>query len=151
MKQLQRSRLSCPITALGRTMAAFPVAPRFAKMLALSLQHGCLPYAITIVAAMTVRELFEELDRWAHCGASLRPRGSPGPTGGWSPTCRGLRLAGWPRTGPGPLSRQCSDGERSRLGEVPWAVLVSEPHRARSPDSGPAARVQVSLCRFRVV
>ncbi|XP_036132601.1 probable ATP-dependent RNA helicase DHX37 [Molossus molossus] len=63
MKQLQRSRLSCPITALGRTMATFPVAPRFAKMLALSRQHGCLPYAITIVAAMTVRELFEELDR----------------------------------------------------------------------------------------
>lgn len=63
MKQLQRSRLSCPITALGRTMATFPVAPRYAKMLALSQQHGCLPYAITIVAAMTVRELFEELDR----------------------------------------------------------------------------------------
>ncbi|XP_032287366.1 probable ATP-dependent RNA helicase DHX37 isoform X3 [Phoca vitulina] len=63
VKQLQRSRLSCPITALGRTMATFPVAPRYAKMLALSQQHGCLPYAITIVAAMTVRELFEELDR----------------------------------------------------------------------------------------
>ncbi|XP_015985342.2 probable ATP-dependent RNA helicase DHX37 isoform X2 [Rousettus aegyptiacus] len=62
-KQLQRSRLSCPITALGRTMATFPVAPRYAKMLALSRQHGCLPYAITIVAAMTVRELFAELDR----------------------------------------------------------------------------------------
>ncbi|XP_039096850.1 probable ATP-dependent RNA helicase DHX37 isoform X1 [Hyaena hyaena] len=63
VKELQRSRLSCPITALGRTMAAFPVAPRYAKMLALSRQHGCLPYAITVVAAMTVRELFEELDR----------------------------------------------------------------------------------------
>ncbi|XP_069353429.1 probable ATP-dependent RNA helicase DHX37 isoform X2 [Eulemur rufifrons] len=63
VKQLQSSRLSRPITALGRTMAAFPVAPRYAKMLALSRQHGCLPYAITIVAAMTVRELFEELDR----------------------------------------------------------------------------------------
>ncbi|XP_069880986.1 probable ATP-dependent RNA helicase DHX37 [Dipodomys merriami] len=63
MKQLQSSRLSCPITALGRTMAAFPVAPRYAKMLALSRQHGCLPYAIALVSAMTVRELFEELDR----------------------------------------------------------------------------------------
>nr|XP_020041304.1 probable ATP-dependent RNA helicase DHX37 [Castor canadensis] len=63
MKQLQRSRLSCPITTLGRTMATFPVAPRYAKMLALSRQHGCLPYAIALVAAMTVRELFEELDR----------------------------------------------------------------------------------------
>uniref|UniRef100_A0A8C2RDM9 Activating signal cointegrator 1 complex subunit 3 n=1 Tax=Capra hircus TaxID=9925 RepID=A0A8C2RDM9_CAPHI len=28
VKQLQRSRLSCPITELGRTMATFPVAPR---------------------------------------------------------------------------------------------------------------------------
>ncbi|KAG3279192.1 DEAH-box helicase 37 [Ictidomys tridecemlineatus] len=63
LKQLQRSQLSCPITVLGRTMATFPVAPRYAKMLALSQQHGCLPYAIAIVAAMTVRELFEELDR----------------------------------------------------------------------------------------
>uniref|UniRef100_G1SUG5 DEAH-box helicase 37 n=1 Tax=Oryctolagus cuniculus TaxID=9986 RepID=G1SUG5_RABIT len=63
VKQLQSSRLSCPITALGRTMATFPVAPRYAKMLALSRQHDCLPYTITIVAAMTVRELFEELDR----------------------------------------------------------------------------------------
>ncbi|KAM6166718.1 putative ATP-dependent RNA helicase DHX37 [Erethizon dorsatum] len=63
VKQLQRSRLSCPVTALGRTMATFPVAPRCAKMLALSRQHGCLPYTIAIVAAMTVRELFEELDR----------------------------------------------------------------------------------------
>ncbi|TKC46656.1 hypothetical protein EI555_011304, partial [Monodon monoceros] len=63
VKQLQRSQWSCPITELGRTMATFPVAPRYAKMLALSRQHDCLPYAITIVAAMTVRELFEELDR----------------------------------------------------------------------------------------
>ncbi|XP_058387231.1 probable ATP-dependent RNA helicase DHX37 [Diceros bicornis minor] len=63
VKQLQTSRLSCPITELGKTMATFPVAPRYAKMLALSRQHGCLSYAITIVAAMTVRELFEELDR----------------------------------------------------------------------------------------
>lgn len=63
MKKLQMSQLSCPITALGRTMSTFPVAPRYAKMLALSQQHGCLPYTIAIVAAMTVRELFEELDR----------------------------------------------------------------------------------------
>lgn len=75
VKQLQRSWLGCPITALGRTMATFPVAPRYAKMLALSRQHGCLPYAITIVAAMTVRELFEELDRWALGGSAPATRG----------------------------------------------------------------------------
>ncbi|XP_020860011.1 LOW QUALITY PROTEIN: putative ATP-dependent RNA helicase DHX37 [Phascolarctos cinereus] len=62
LKQLQGAKLSCPISPLGRTMATFPVAPRYAKMLALSQQHECLPYIITIVAAMTIRELFEELD-----------------------------------------------------------------------------------------
>ena len=41
-------------------------------MLALSRQHGCLPYTITIVAAMTVRELFEELDRWGAVGRAFR-------------------------------------------------------------------------------
>ncbi|XP_048852390.1 probable ATP-dependent RNA helicase DHX37 isoform X2 [Brienomyrus brachyistius] len=63
MKEMERARLSCPITPLGQAMAAFPVAPRFAKMLALGRQQACLPYVITIVAAMTIRELFEELDR----------------------------------------------------------------------------------------
>ncbi|XP_053327841.1 probable ATP-dependent RNA helicase DHX37 [Spea bombifrons] len=63
LNALQKAKLSSPITALGKTMASFPVAPRYAKMLALGKQHDCLPYVITIVAAMTVRELFEELDR----------------------------------------------------------------------------------------
>ncbi|XP_068099941.1 probable ATP-dependent RNA helicase DHX37 [Hyperolius riggenbachi] len=63
LKDLQKAKLSSPITALGRTMASFPVSPRYAKMLALGKQYDCLPYVITIVAAMTVRELFEELDR----------------------------------------------------------------------------------------
>ncbi|NXA37330.1 DHX37 helicase, partial [Eudromia elegans] len=63
LKEQQRAKLSCPISPLGRVMATFPVAPRYAKMLALSRQHDCLPYTITIVSAMTVRELFEEYDR----------------------------------------------------------------------------------------
>ncbi|XP_069817056.1 probable ATP-dependent RNA helicase DHX37 [Dendropsophus ebraccatus] len=63
LNTIQKNKLSCPITPLGRTMASFPVAPRYAKMLALGKQHDCLPYVITIVAAMTVRELFEEMDR----------------------------------------------------------------------------------------
>ncbi|KAK7145529.1 hypothetical protein R3I93_013304 [Phoxinus phoxinus] len=61
--EMERARLSCPITPLGRAMAAFPVAPRYAKMLALGRQQGCMPYVITIVAAMTVREIFEDFDR----------------------------------------------------------------------------------------
>ncbi|KAM4053299.1 putative ATP-dependent RNA helicase DHX37 isoform 1-T2 [Anomaloglossus baeobatrachus] len=63
LKAMQKAKLSCPITPLGRTMASFPVSPRYAKMLSLGKQYDCLPYVITIVAAMTVRELFEELDR----------------------------------------------------------------------------------------
>ncbi|XP_020499535.2 probable ATP-dependent RNA helicase DHX37 [Labrus bergylta] len=63
VKEMERARLSCPITPLGRAMASFPVAPRYAKMLALGKQQDCLPYVIAVVAAMTVRELFEDLDR----------------------------------------------------------------------------------------
>ncbi|XP_051923141.1 probable ATP-dependent RNA helicase DHX37 [Hippocampus zosterae] len=62
-KEMERARLSCPITPLGRAMASFPVAPRYAKMLALGRQQECLPYVIAVVAAMTVRELFEDLNR----------------------------------------------------------------------------------------
>ncbi|XP_070689634.1 probable ATP-dependent RNA helicase DHX37 [Pempheris klunzingeri] len=63
VKEMERARLSCPITPLGRAMASFPVAPRYAKMLALGRQQDCLPYVIAVVAAMTVREIFEDLDR----------------------------------------------------------------------------------------
>ncbi|XP_077457167.1 putative ATP-dependent RNA helicase DHX37 [Stigmatopora argus] len=62
-KEIQTARLSCPITPLGRAMASFPVAPRYAKMLALGQQQGCLPYVIAVVAAMTVREIFEDFNR----------------------------------------------------------------------------------------
>uniref|UniRef100_A0A3B3WJG0 Activating signal cointegrator 1 complex subunit 3 n=1 Tax=Poecilia mexicana TaxID=48701 RepID=A0A3B3WJG0_9TELE len=59
----KKTRLSCPITSLGRAMASFPVAPRYAKMLALGKQQDCLPYIIAVVSAMTVREIFEDFDR----------------------------------------------------------------------------------------
>ncbi|XP_076585956.1 putative ATP-dependent RNA helicase DHX37 [Chaetodon auriga] len=63
VKEMEQARLSCPITPLGRAMASFPVAPRYAKMLALGKQQDCLPYVIAVVAAMTVREIFEDLHR----------------------------------------------------------------------------------------
>lgn len=63
VKEMEQARLSCPITPLGRAMASFPVAPRYAKMLALGKQQDCLPYVISVVAAMTVREIFVDLDR----------------------------------------------------------------------------------------
>lgn len=41
-------------------MAQFPVAPRYAKMLALGGQQGCLPYIVALVSALSVKELFVE-------------------------------------------------------------------------------------------
>lgn len=37
-------------------MSAFPVSPRFAKMLCLSQQKGLLGYTVAIVAALSVQE-----------------------------------------------------------------------------------------------
>lgn len=48
------------ISALGKIMSNFPVAPKFAKMLAISNQQGLMPYVITLIAALTVQELFVE-------------------------------------------------------------------------------------------
>ncbi|XP_053727943.1 probable ATP-dependent RNA helicase DHX37 [Synchiropus splendidus] len=62
-KEMERARLSSPITPLGRAMASFPVSPRYGKMLALGKQQDCLQYVIAVVSAMTVREIFEDLDR----------------------------------------------------------------------------------------
>jgi len=45
------------ITPVGHVMACFPVSPRYGKMLALGHQHGLLPYAVAIVAALSVQEL----------------------------------------------------------------------------------------------
>lgn len=69
------------ITPLGQSMAAFPVAPRFAKMLALSHQHGLLPYTICMVAALAVPEVLLDVSGnkslmqarrvWAGTGNSL--------------------------------------------------------------------------------
>ena len=48
------------ITSLGKAMAAFPLAPRYGKMLALSHQHNLLPYTVALVAALTVPEVLTE-------------------------------------------------------------------------------------------
>ncbi|ORY32326.1 P-loop containing nucleoside triphosphate hydrolase protein [Naematelia encephala] len=46
------------ITDLGKSMAGFPVSPRFAKMLAIGSQHGCLPYVVALVAGLSVGDPF---------------------------------------------------------------------------------------------
>ena len=39
-------------------MALFPLSPRFSKMLVSGRQHGCLPYVIAMVAALSVGDPF---------------------------------------------------------------------------------------------
>jgi ATP-dependent RNA helicase DHX37/DHR1 len=46
------------ITDLGRSMALFPLSPRFARMLVSGQQHGCLPYVICLVSALSVGDPF---------------------------------------------------------------------------------------------
>ncbi|ENN77660.1 hypothetical protein YQE_05954, partial [Dendroctonus ponderosae] len=48
------------LTGLGQTIAKFPVAARFGKMLSLSRQQDLLPYAIILVAALSVSEVLLE-------------------------------------------------------------------------------------------
>ena len=46
------------ITELGNVMSLFPLSPRYSKMLVTGQQHGCLPYVIAIVSALSVGDLF---------------------------------------------------------------------------------------------
>ncbi|XP_058790532.1 probable ATP-dependent RNA helicase kurz [Phymastichus coffea] len=58
---MQKKDLYCAkITDLGKSIAAFPVLPRYGKMLALSQQHNLIAYAICMVAALSVQELLVE-------------------------------------------------------------------------------------------
>ncbi|KIJ54659.1 hypothetical protein M422DRAFT_73568 [Sphaerobolus stellatus SS14] len=55
---LESAAGSSHITNLGKTMALFPLSPRFSKMLVSGKQHGCLPYVIAIVSALSVGDPF---------------------------------------------------------------------------------------------
>ena len=46
------------ITDMGRSMALFPLSPRYSRMLIGGKQHGCLPYVIAIVSALSVGDPF---------------------------------------------------------------------------------------------
>ncbi|KAL0100806.1 hypothetical protein PUN28_019294 [Cardiocondyla obscurior] len=48
------------VTSLGRSIAAFPVSPRYGKMLALSHQFNLSKYTICMVAALSVQEVLIE-------------------------------------------------------------------------------------------
>ncbi|EIN12593.1 P-loop containing nucleoside triphosphate hydrolase protein [Punctularia strigosozonata HHB-11173 SS5] len=46
------------ITELGKAMSLFPLSPRFSKMLLAGRQHGCLPYVVALVSALSVGDPF---------------------------------------------------------------------------------------------
>ncbi|MCO5552201.1 hypothetical protein L7F22_005713 [Adiantum nelumboides] len=46
------------ITQLGRAMSLFPLGPRLSKLLVQGNQHGCLPFIVALVAALTVGDPF---------------------------------------------------------------------------------------------
>lgn len=46
------------ITDIGRAMSLFPLSPRYSRMLISGRQHGCLPYVIAIVSALSVGDPF---------------------------------------------------------------------------------------------
>lgn len=46
------------ITDLGKTMSLFPFSPRYSRMLVAGHQHGCLPYVVAIVSALSVGDPF---------------------------------------------------------------------------------------------
>ncbi|PRQ74930.1 hypothetical protein AAT19DRAFT_13952 [Rhodotorula toruloides] len=52
------SKVGGKITPLGRSMALFPLSPRFSKMIVAGQQHRCLPYVIAIVCALSVGDPF---------------------------------------------------------------------------------------------
>ena len=53
-------------------MARFPVSPRYARMLLLGQRHGLLPYVITVVAALSVDELFTDVHTSRHADQQVR-------------------------------------------------------------------------------
>ena len=46
------------VTELGKAMSLFPLSPRFSRMLVGGRQHGCLPYVVSIVSALSVGDPF---------------------------------------------------------------------------------------------
>lgn len=54
----RKTTVPARITELGQAMSLFPLSPRFSKMLVTGQQHGCLPYVIAVVSALSVGDPF---------------------------------------------------------------------------------------------
>jgi ATP-dependent RNA helicase DHX37/DHR1 len=46
------------VTEMGRGLSVYPLTPRYGKMLHIGNQHGCMPYVIALVSALSVSDLF---------------------------------------------------------------------------------------------
>ncbi|KAK6050413.1 helicase protein, partial [Cooperia oncophora] len=55
-KTTKDGKTEARITSLGRTLSVFPLAPAYAKVIAMANQHDLMPYAILLIAALSVRE-----------------------------------------------------------------------------------------------
>ncbi|CAJ0599569.1 unnamed protein product [Cylicocyclus nassatus] len=55
-KTTKEGKTEARITSLGRTLSVFPLAPTYAKVIAMANQHSLMPYAILLIAALSVRE-----------------------------------------------------------------------------------------------
>ncbi|CAN3364950.1 probable ATP-dependent RNA helicase DHR1 [Diutina catenulata] len=62
------------ITDLGKTMALFPLSPRYAKVLIIGNQLQCLPYVIALVSAFSVGDPFISENELGISEASLKPQ-----------------------------------------------------------------------------
>ncbi|KAK2764932.1 putative ATP-dependent RNA helicase DHR1 [Arachnomyces sp. PD_36] len=58
LKNLGALSLDGQISELGKCLSIYPLSPRFGKMLQIGNAHKCIEYVITLVAALTVADLF---------------------------------------------------------------------------------------------
>ncbi|EFQ97281.1 pre-mRNA-splicing factor ATP-dependent RNA helicase PRP43 [Nannizzia gypsea CBS 118893] len=58
LKNLAALSADGQVTDAGQHLTLFPLSPRFGKMLHIGHQHGCMPYTIALVSALSVSEVF---------------------------------------------------------------------------------------------
>lgn len=51
-------QIGSQLTTLGRTMARFPLDPRFTKVILASVEHRCLEEALTVIALLSGESVF---------------------------------------------------------------------------------------------
>lgn len=51
-------QIGSQLTTLGRTMALFPLDPRFTKVILASMEYKCLEEALTVIALLSGESVF---------------------------------------------------------------------------------------------